>query len=209
VALGNWVRMQRVSHADNKLRLDRKGLLDDVGFVWKAHAAGNNKRKTDKTDKSDKTWHRQYENLVEFKRKNGHCFVPQKYEKDVPLGTWVNAQRGRHANNIMRQDRKELLDEIGFAWKGRGAGNYNKKKHDKYWHQQYEKLVEFKQKNGHCLVPRKEDMSLGLWVSTQRHFLNKSKIRPDRKVLLDEIGFAWKADSLTARRSSTTDVSCR
>jgi hypothetical protein len=44
----------------------------------------------------------------------------------------------------MRQDRKDLLDDIGFVW--------NAEVHQ--WHLQYEKLVELKQKNGHCLLPR-------------------------------------------------------
>jgi hypothetical protein len=33
----------------------------------------------------------------------------------------------------------------GFAWKDGGL--------NKLWHQQFEKLVEFKQKNGHFIVP--------------------------------------------------------
>jgi hypothetical protein len=50
-----------------------------------------------------------------------------------------------------------------------------------------------------------QDKSLGRWVHQQRTDHNKNKIRQDRKRLLDEIGFAWKADTLAAR-ASTTDV---
>jgi hypothetical protein len=73
------------------------------------------------------------------------------------------------------------------------------------WHQQYEKLVEFKRKYGHCMVPRgdKEDASLGIWVSNQRSNNNKSKMRPDRKEPLDKIGFFWKYYTLAARASAT------
>jgi hypothetical protein len=35
-----------------------------------------------------------------------------------------------------------------------------------------------------------------------------NKLGLDQKELLDEIGFAWKADTVPTR-SSTTDVSCR
>jgi 4-hydroxybenzoate polyprenyltransferase len=34
-------------------------------------------------------WHQQYEKLVEFKRKNGHCSVPIRYGHDKALGRWV------------------------------------------------------------------------------------------------------------------------
>jgi hypothetical protein len=68
---------------------------------------------------------------------------------------------------------------------------------DKCWHQQYEKLVEFKRKNGDCVVPRSNyegEKPLGRWVSAQRSDHNSNKIRLDRKKILDEIGFAWKAE---------------
>jgi hypothetical protein len=66
----------------------------------------------------DEQWKKQYEHLVEFKRKNGHCIVSTcKNAGNKPLGIWVRTQSKRQANNVMRRDRKELLDEIGFVWK--------------------------------------------------------------------------------------------
>jgi hypothetical protein len=114
--------------------------------------------------------------------------VPQSnYEGNMYLGRWVHTQRTCHFNDIMRPDRKRLLDEIGFAWKEKGK---------KIWHQQYEKLVEFKRKNGHCMMPQRsyeqQKKSLGRWVDNQRSEHKNNKIRLDRKGLLDEIGFAWK-----------------
>jgi hypothetical protein len=265
--LGVWVSSQRTRHAQNKLQLDRKGLLDEIGFVWKAlvgGAANNNKN-------NDKNWYQQYEKLVEFKQKNGDCLVPQQYQKDRSLGIWVSNQRTAHANKKMRQDRKDLLNKLGFVSRVRAApswhqqykklvkfkrknGNclvprgykqdaslgewvaYQRQSHaneklrldrkafldkigfvwrvenDAQWKKQYEKLVELKQKNGNCLVPftYKEDVSLGVWVTTQQQLHSKKTIRLDREVLLDEIDFVWKADTLAAAaRSSTTHVSCR
>jgi uncharacterized protein YbgA (DUF1722 family) len=165
--------------------VDRKRLLDEIGFVWKP---GNDH--LFKPD--DKLWHEQYQKLVEFKRKTGHCIVPSKYEQDKSLGKWVGNQQQRHAKNKMRPHRSELLDRIGFAWKYDGDGY---KPNDKSWRQQYEKVVEFKQKYGHCLVPYKyeQDKSLGRWVSSQRQCHAKNKMRPQRKRSLDDIGFSWKA----------------
>jgi uncharacterized protein YbgA (DUF1722 family) len=135
--------------------------------------------------KHDKEWNLKYEQLVEFKRDKGNCLVPHRYKQDKSLGLWVSAQRTYHNNDKLRLDRKTLLDEIGFAWKGEG------------WDQQYEKLVEFKRKNGHCMVPNRyqQDKSLGIWVGTQRNYHQNGKLRLDRKIILDEIGFAWKGDA--------------
>jgi hypothetical protein len=92
-----------------------------------------------------------------------------------------------------------MLDEIGFVWKADG---------DQLWHQQYEKLLEYKQKNGNCKVTQtknKVDTSLGIWVSHQRQRHANNKMLLDRKELLDALDFVWKVHSL-ATRSSTTDV---
>jgi hypothetical protein len=50
---------------------------------------------------------------------------------------------------------------------------------NKLWHQLHEKLVEFKRKNGHCVVPSiyKQDKSLGNWVSMQRSHHKNNAIR--------------------------------
>jgi hypothetical protein len=129
--------------------------------------------------------------------------VPNKYKDDKSLGAWVMNQRTRHVNNKMLLDRKDILNKIGFAWKDDGALPF--KPDVKLWHQQYEKLLEYKRKNGHCKVPNKykDDKSLGLWVMNQRTRYNK--MLPDRKELLDAIDFVWKANTVAAR-SSTTDV---
>jgi nitrate reductase assembly molybdenum cofactor insertion protein NarJ len=142
--------------------------------------------------KYDKLWHQQYEKLLEFKRKTGHCMVPGKYKEDMSLGIWVNKQRCNNTNNKIRLDRKRLLDEIGFAWKA----DANFKPDDKSWHQQYEKLLEFKRKTGHYMVPQKyeQDKSLGQWVHTQRKCYTKNKMRQDRKELLDQLNFFGKLE---------------
>jgi hypothetical protein len=88
----------------------------------------------------------QFEKLVEFKREKGHCKVSQtKHKDDNSLAEWVTTQRSNHTNNKIRPDRKRILDEIEFVWKA-------DRDNDRLWHQQYEKLVEYKQKKWplHC-----------------------------------------------------------
>jgi uncharacterized protein YbgA (DUF1722 family) len=183
-SLGNWVGYQRSRNCQQY----RKDLLDEIGFAWKGEGVR-------KTTYNDKIWHQKYERLVQFKRKHGHCRVPSIYEQDKSLGQWVSNQRSIHTIASMRQDRKDLLDEIGFAWENSEEA-HSYKPDDKLWHRQFEKLIKFKQKNGHCMVPSiyEQDKSLGPWVSTQRNYHNYNKLRRDREELLDGIDFAWKAE---------------
>jgi hypothetical protein len=111
-SLGEWVHGQRKNHTKNKLRLDRKRILDAIGFAWEYDGAHT-------LNQNDKLWQKQYVHLVKFKQKKGHCVVPYKYEQDKSLGMWVSHQRSFHNNNKLRLDRKELLDQIGFAWNAR------------------------------------------------------------------------------------------
>jgi hypothetical protein len=65
---------------------------------------------------------------------------------------------------------------------------------------QHEKIVEFKRKMGHCVVPFEcaQHASLGIWVSSQRKHHNNNnnnnELRLDRKEPLEEIGFTRKDD---------------
>ena len=67
---------------------------------------------------------------------------------------------------------------------------------DKRWHLQYKKLLDFKRKNGHCIVTsnNEQDKDFRRWVAKQRHSHNHNKMRLDRKELLNEIGFVWRLD---------------
>jgi hypothetical protein len=189
--LGHWVQSQR----GGKIRQDRKKLLEELEFVWKTKGVINN-------NTYDKKWTQQYENLAEFRRKNGHCLVPLPQDKD--LGRWVATQRKRRKNNKIRQDRKDLLDEIDFVWRVDIADIS-----EKNWYQTYKKLVEFKRKNGHCIVPqdneKKDNKALAIWISKQRRYHNNNSMRQNRKELLVALDFVWEADTLAARHSSTAD----
>lgn len=113
--------------------------------------------------------------------------VPSRYEENLKLGKWVETQRyeytkllrvssdstgsseplKRAINPRLTDERRRRLESIGFEWKVR---NKMKRYYDKQWDQMFDRLLEFKAKHGHCLVPKRypEDMKLGTWVHTQR-----------------------------------------
>jgi uncharacterized protein YbgA (DUF1722 family) len=91
-SLGRWVGNQRNYHKNDKLRFDRKRILEEIGFAWKAEGSHS-------CDRSDKIWHQQCEQLVAFKLKNSHCVVPTKHEQEKSLGQWVRTQRKCRVND--------------------------------------------------------------------------------------------------------------
>lgn len=154
---------------------------------------------TERKIQQNKAWFQKLDQLKEFKAKHGHCNVPQKYEPNQPLGTWVNKQRMEYkllmdgVKSSMTKERIESLEAAGFKWA--------KRKGSHTWHEKYQKLLEYKEKHGDCLIPTKysKDMALGRWVSTQReqyrlYMTNdpRTKITPEKIAMLSAAGFVWR-----------------
>ena len=81
---------------------------------------------------------------------------------------------------------KKRLDELGFVWDPL----------DVDWENAFAVLVKFKEREGHCHVPKSHgegDYNLGRWVSFQRTLFDT--MYPDRRKRLDELGFIWDAAS--------------
>ena len=79
---------------------ERKQKLNDIGFTWSTLT---------------ETWEEGFEKLLQFKKTECHCRVPQRLKLDgVNLGNWVSHQRT--AKDSMSPERKQRLDDIGFIW---------------------------------------------------------------------------------------------
>ena len=69
------------------------------------------------------------------------------------------------------------------------------------WQEKFQKLLEFRQRHGHCRIPHnwKVDIALAQWVKRQRYQLKlkqdgkRSTMTKERQDLLDSIGFEWNA----------------
>mmetsp|Transcript_16033 Transcript_16033/g.30260 ORF Transcript_16033/g.30260 Transcript_16033/m.30260 type:complete len:299 (+) Transcript_16033:308-1204(+) len=130
--LGVWVANQRKRERLNKLKQDRKELLNSQGFRWSDSLKG--KRKNKESLKYQEKWLEMFEKLKIFKQEHGHCIVPYNYAKDASLGMWVQTQRRVYNKKTfmcgekkeMSEYRKELLTSIGFAFESqrqRSEGN--------------------------------------------------------------------------------------
>jgi hypothetical protein len=175
--LGRWVNGQR--GAEKRMGPERKKLLDELGFLWRA----------DLKKLAEEKWNNHYKALKEFKKKNGHTAVPNTRHKNNDLGVWVGVQR--EFEHKMSAARKELLDAIGFLWK-KDLPAFR----EKQWDEWYYKLLDFKEKEGH-VSPRahaKSESELGTWVQRQRKANKRGKLSDSKLNKLKAIGFEWTLD---------------
>ncbi|CAB9505504.1 helicase [Seminavis robusta] len=125
----------------------------------------------------------------------GDCF---KETKGLPTEYDVHAQE---------DDGKAEEDATGCD-DGQEPGSLKKAPDEatsyrKRWTEMYQRLVAFRQKHGHCMVPNRydEDTQLGYWVSTQRRQYrilstagaDSVPLSAERVKALEDIGFEWSA----------------
>jgi hypothetical protein len=143
------------------------------------------------TTKEDEKWHQQYLRLLDFHEGHGHCIVKGFYDKDKSLGKWVGNQRQYYAENTMPEDRKQLLDELGFVWKIDKA-DADASLSQREWDEQLARIIQFKEHYGHCDVPRSfTKWRLGSWLCVQRAEARKGQLDTRRVHKLLSVGVTW------------------
>jgi len=140
-----------------------------------------------------KQWTVKYQELLDFKKREGHCNVPHLYKENRGLAMWVKRQRHQHnllAENkpsTLTNERIRLLESIGFVWNCL----------DSAWDKNFEDLRIFAHFNGHCSVPPTyhKNPKLASWVITQRRQCKlledgkQSSMTQKRFEKLQQIGF--------------------
>ena len=168
--LAQWVGKQRQSYKNKTLKKEYVHILNQMNFIW---------------DPINASWEEKYLQLCEFKKTNGHCYIPQCYPQHPSLLGWINKQREYYKKKSLNANRLIKLESIGFIWDPTNTA----------WDEKYAALCKFKETNGHCNVPQDfpQDTSLAMWVGTQRHlYKHKNKRLTSTRINdLDEIGFNW------------------
>ena len=166
--LANWIGRQRQLGKQGHLPGERRQRLDALGFDCDPKKAG---------------WEEMFARLVQVKERAGHCNVPQKWLEDPQLGSWVGHQRELGKRGRPPAGFRQRLDGLGFEWDPRVA----------LWEEMFTRLVQFKERAGHCNVSQKwrEDPQLGTWVSVQRRVRKQDKLSRERIRRLAAIGFEW------------------
>ena len=168
--LFHWLITQR--KCKDTMPEERVVLLSQLGFVWDS-----------RDERHEKHWNDMYSQLVDYKKKHGHMYVPVGYP-NPKLRTWIFKQRDRRST--LSDRRIKLLNELGFEWNGI----------QEIWMKQYNKLVAYKKTWGTVNVQKQDDGGLWIWASRQR---KKRQTMPANQLeLLDKLGFDWGQKSLTA-----------
>ena len=184
--LGMWVSRQRTK--EETMSEEKRKRLNSIGFTWKVREVH-----------IPVDWEIRVQQLVEYKRVYGNCIVPivpTRYQPNPQLGKWVSTQREN--KETMSEERRNMLNSIGFTWKVREAHIIVD------WEIRFQHLVDYKRVYGSCNVPReyKENPPLGIWVMNQRH--KKETMSENRRNQLDSIGFAWSLKHEPKRASKLT-----
>jgi hypothetical protein len=145
-------------------------------------------------------WKDRFEDLVDFRNKNGNCLVPHNFPENQQLAQWIKRQRYqyklKHQVNLhstLTDERQTALENMGFVWDSHKAA----------WIERFQSLKQFRAQYGHCSVPSSYmDRSLAIWVKCQRRQFKmfqqgaRSTMTQGRFSRLDLLGFVWNPRNL-------------
>ena len=211
--LGRWVHQVRAlvqrrneGRPSDPLTDEQHARLLEVGFVLRAKRGPKPGRRKEADASAQNSWEAMYGQLEEFRTRSGHCLVPQN--PYTPLRGWVLRQRAEYKRlrdgerTQLSARRVQRLNDLGFEWR-------NKK--TLKWDERYEHLRAFKERVGHCIVPRNYDQhgaaGLGKWVAQQRHAHKllaagrPTTLTRERADRLTELGMVWSVIRQPANRT--------
>lgn len=114
--LGGWLANKRTHYKTNVASLTKEKIheLESLGVDWNPLESKYNKG---------------LEELIKYKKENGHCRVPLKYvTKDgYQLGNWVSSRRQDYnrKSKALTQEKINELEKVGFEWKLIGKSGKN------------------------------------------------------------------------------------
>jgi len=185
IPFGLWVHNQRAFKKDGKLSAMRIALLESIGFQWceRAEVWGSRGERPS----MEAHWQRMCAALEGYRQQHGHTEVPPTFREVRGLANWVVTQRMAKKQGVLRLDRRERLEAMGFAWQGMRRADSER------WERRFAQLLEFRERFGHCHVPNQwnEDIAFGHWVHAQRAFKSRGNLSSERIQRLEAIGFAW------------------
>lgn len=181
VALGNWVSTKRKQFKAGRVPADRIEILEALGFEW-SH---------------DAVYFRTGVALLrEYRKREGHVDVPQRYVTagpdgtQYPLGSFVATRRMRLRNGLATPDERAVLEALGLSGEHRLEALYR---------DGLRAFDAFVNDHGHGLVPRNfvatnadgGTINLGSWVTNQRNQHRDGLLPAHRFAELSAHGFIW------------------
>jgi hypothetical protein len=172
-----------------------------------------------KSSKREVNWDSQYEALVAFANKNGHCNlrVNQGNETGENLGAnlyaWLALQRRQKKLNKLRKDREAKLQALvaqgKMSWSVGDSSRVDDEEGQQQpppppsWESYFDALLAYTEDHGHANVPKghmalvekRRQMDLGAWVKEQRLHLSTGNLseahRSKLNILVNAGLFSW------------------
>lgn len=111
-------------------------------------------------------WDDFYAEAERLYAETGSINVPNNFVYNgIPLGNWFKEQRKNHKQNLLKKEKVQRLDLLGFSWKQTILlGRWTKEK----WFKKYEVAKEYFRTHGNLNVPRNfvvDGFDLGSWLT--------------------------------------------
>ena len=157
VKLDIWIKNLKRSFNNNVLSQERIDLLLSVSpdFFENLH---------------DKSWNENYQKLKVYVEKNKK--LPSQRQGNI--GIWVLNQKMSFNSNTLSQERIDLLLSV--------SPDFFENKIDKSWHENYQKLKVYVEKNKK--LPSQRQENIGGWASKQKRSFNNNVLSQERIDLL-------------------------
>lgn len=174
--LERWLGYQRRRYNSGKLKQSRVELLNEIGMSWEM----------------EDLWQIGYQHAQQYSAAHGNLDVRSSFvcEDGYTLGVWISNQRSIYKGKKQGEltpAQIGKLETIGMIW------DVNEQR----WMAAYNELAEYWSTHGNLAVPRgllsETGRDLYLWISEQRRDYKQGRLAPERKKLLDQIGFSWGA----------------
>jgi hypothetical protein len=137
----------------------------------------------------EKVWLGHYFDLIEFKKITGKIY-PGPKDGNPKLYHWCKNQRRFYKKGMLSDDRRELLEKIGFKWVTTNAT----------FEQRLQQLREYGKRHGTLHVSQVKypkgsaEHKLSRWVNEMRRLYNEDRLSLERINRLNKIGFVWNME---------------
>ena len=187
-ALGRWVADNRRRRKGGTISPESFRRLEEVNFVWVAK---------DGPQMPTAAWERHFAELLAYRERFGHYFVPVQWAENPALGRWVAGQRRWRKRGTISPESFRRLEEISFVW----AAKDGLRVPTAAWERRFAELLAYRERFGHCAVPGQwaENRALGRWVEGQRYKRRRGKLLSEERRRLEAVSFAWAAKPRTGQ----------
>ncbi|HEY6169683.1 MAG TPA: helicase associated domain-containing protein, partial [Verrucomicrobiae bacterium] len=200
-SLGQWLDHQHAEAQAGRLDPGQRRRLEELGVVFSSAggtpgAPGTTRGSANQN--REELWEQRFRELLAFKDRFGHTRVPKRWDENKPLSNWVSNQRQVRCQGRLAVERITRLDAVGFQWEdaGRSGAASPEDECESRWDEMFDQLRQFKERHGHCDVPRggPEHWLLARWALRQRGYHRRGELAAARKEKLEALGFAWTVE---------------